>query len=154
MGVAPFLVAYTTNIVMAQRLVRKICTSCKKGYFLDKVAGEELGRVFDVKKMSALFKANIPKDYKDEGSDVEKITFYKGEGCNRCGQTGYKGRMGIYEIMEMDEELIKMINTHGTADDIKKYAREKGMITMLEDGLIKAKMGITSISEVLRVTKE
>ena len=62
--------------------------------------------------------------------------------------------MGIYEIMEMDEELIKMINTHGTADDIKKYAREKGMITMLEDGLIKAKMGITSISEVLRVTKE
>lgn len=154
MGVAPFLVAYTTNIVMAQRLVRKICTYCKKGYFLDKEVEDELGRVFDVKKISALFKANIPKDYKDEGSDVGKITFYKGEGCNRCGQTGFKGRMGIYEILEMDEELIKMINAHGTADDIKKYAREKGMITMLEDGLIKAKMGITTISEVLRVTKE
>lgn len=154
MGVAPFLVAYTTNIVMAQRLVRKICTYCKKGYFLDKEIEDELGRVFDVKKISALFKANIPKDYKDEGSDVEKITFYKGEGCNRCGQTGFKGRMGIYEILEMDEELIKMINAHCTADDIKKYAREKGMITMLEDGLVKAKMGITTISEVLRVTKE
>ncbi len=154
MGVAPFLVAYTTNIVMAQRLVRKICTYCKKEYYLDKVVGDELGLVFDVKKISALFKDNIPKDYKDEGSDVEKIAFYKGEGCNRCGQTGYKGRLGIYEIMEMDEELIKMINSHGTADDIKKYARENGMITMLEDGLVKAKMGITTISEVLRVTKE
>lgn len=154
MGVAPFLVAYTTNIVMAQRLVRKICTYCKKEYFLDKAAGDELGLVFDVKKISALFKDNIPKDYKDEGTDVEKIAFYKGEGCNRCGQTGFKGRLGIYEIMEMDEELIKMINAHGTAEDIKKYAREHGMITMLEDGLVKAKMGITTISEVLRVTKE
>ncbi|OGH92237.1 MAG: hypothetical protein A2534_01820 [Candidatus Magasanikbacteria bacterium RIFOXYD2_FULL_39_9] len=154
MGVAPFLVAYTTNIVMAQRLVRKICTYCKKEYYLDKAVGDELGLVFDVKKISALFKDNIPKDYKDEGSDVEKIAFYKGEGCNRCGQTGYKGRLGIYEIMEMDEELIKMINAHGTAEDIKKYARENGMITMLEDGLVKAKMGITTISEVLRVTKE
>ena len=154
MGVPPFLVAYTTNIVMAQRLVRKICQSCKKEFFLDKTSEDELAKVFDVKKISALFKTNIPKDYKDEGSDVEKITFYKGEGCNRCGQTGYKGRMGIYEIMEMDDELIKMINAHGTADDIKKYARDKGMITMLEDRLIKAKMNITTISEVLRVTKE
>ncbi|MEK7131705.1 MAG: ATPase, T2SS/T4P/T4SS family, partial [Patescibacteria group bacterium] len=154
MGVPPFLVAYTTNIVVAQRLVRKICPYCKKGYFLDKSVASELGRVFDVKKISALFKNNIPKNYKDEGGDVEKITFYKGEGCNRCGQTGYKGRIGIYEILEIDEELIRMINAHATADDIKKYAREHGMITMLEDGLVKAKMGTTSIAEVLRVTKE
>ena len=118
MGVPPFLVAYTTNIVMAQRLVRKICPFCKKSYFLDKAAADELGHVFDVKKISALFKANIPKDYKDEGNDPEKITFYKGEGCNRCGQTGYKGRIGIYEILEIDEELTRMINAH-TADDIK-----------------------------------
>ncbi len=154
MGVPPFLVAYTTNIVMAQRLVRKICPFCKKGYFLDKSVASELGRVFDVKKISTLFKDNIPKDYKDEGNDVEKITFYKGEGCNRCGQTGYKGRIGIYELLVIDEELIRMINAHATADDIKKYAREHGMITMLEDGLVKAKMGVTTIAEVLRVTKE
>lgn len=154
MGVPPFLVAYTTNIVMAQRLVRKICTYCKEEYYLDKTAAGELGRVFDVKKISALFKDNIPKDYKDQGADVEKITFYKGKGCNRCGQTGYKGRVGIYEILVIDEELTKMINAHATADDIKKYAREHGMITMLEDGLVKAKMGITTIAEVLRVTKE
>ena len=154
MGVPPFLVAYTTNIVMAQRLVRKICAYCKEEYYLDKTAAEELGRVFDVKKITALFKDNIPKDYKDEGADVEKITFYKGKGCNRCGQTGYKGRMGIYEIMVIDEELTKMINSHATADDIKKYAREHGMITMLEDGLVKSKTGITTIAEILRVTKE
>ncbi|TSC84368.1 MAG: Type II secretion system protein E [Parcubacteria group bacterium Gr01-1014_13] len=154
MGVPPFLVAYTTNIVVAQRLVRKICPFCKKEYYLDKSVASELGRVFDVKKISALFKDNLPKDYKTEGSDVEKIAFFKGEGCNRCGQTGYKGRVGIYEILEIDEELIKMINAHATADDIKKYAREHGMITMLEDGLVKAKMGTTAIAEVLRVTKE
>lgn len=154
MGVPPFLVAYTTNIVMAQRLVRKICPYCKKSYNLDKGAADELAKVFDVKKMSALFKENIPKDYKDEGGDVSKITFYKGEGCNRCGQTGYKGRIGIYEILEIDDELTKMINAHATADDIKIYARQHNMITMLEDGLVKAKTGITTITEVLRVTKE
>ena len=154
MGVPPFLVAYTTNIVMAQRLVRKICPYCKKAFNLDKDSANELGKVFDVKKISALFKDNIPKDYKDESGDMEKITFYKGEGCNRCGQTGYKGRVGIYEILEIDEELTRMINAHATADDIKIYARLHNMITMLEDGLVKAKMGITTIAEVLRVTKE
>lgn len=158
MGVPPFLVAYTTNIVMAQRLVRKICPYCKKGYFLDKAAADELGRVFDVQKISALFKDNLPKDYKEEGTidenGVEKTTFYKGEGCNRCGQTGYKGRVGIYEIMEIDDELTRMINAHATADDIKNYARQHKMVTMLEDGLVKAKMGVTTIAEIIRVTKE
>jgi len=154
MGVPPFLVAYTTNIIMAQRLVRKICPYCKKEFNIDQAAVTELAKVFDVKKISALFKDYIPGKDEDAGKDLDKITFYRGEGCHRCGQSGYKGRMGIYEVMEIDEELIKMINTHATADDIKKYAREKGMLTMLEDGLIKAKMGITTISEIIRVTKE
>ncbi|MCX6779622.1 MAG: hypothetical protein NT034_00350 [Candidatus Magasanikbacteria bacterium] len=78
----------------------------------------------------------------------------RGEGCNRCGQTGYKGRQGIYEVMEIDEGLVKKINERATSDEIKKYAREHGMLTMLEDGLIKAKLGVTSIAEILRVTKE
>ena len=132
----------------------RTCPFCKKSYNLDKGAADELAKVFDVKKMSALFIENIPKDYKDEGGDVAKITFYRGEGCNRCGQTGYKGRVGIYEILEIDDELTKMINAHATADDIKNYARLHNMITMLEDGLVKAKTGVTTIAEVLRVTKE
>ncbi len=149
MGVPPFLIAYTANIIVAQRLVRKICPFCKKEYKLDQAAENELAKAFDVKKLSALFKDNIAA-----GSKVDLFTFYQGEGCRRCGQTGYKGRQGIYEVLEIDDELTKKINERATADDIKEYGRSQGMITMLEDGLIKAKLGVTSISEVLRVTKE
>jgi type IV pilus assembly protein PilB len=151
MGVPPFLVAFTTNIVVAQRLVRKICAFCKEEFYLDKTSSDELGKVFEVKKLSQLFKDNI-QNYKEK--DLNKIVFYKGKGCHRCGETGFKGRVGIYEIIEIDEELTKKINAHATADDIKNYARQHGMITMLEDGLVKAKLGTTSISEILRVTKE
>jgi type II secretory ATPase GspE/PulE/Tfp pilus assembly ATPase PilB-like protein len=153
MGVPPFLVAYTTNIVLAQRLVRKVCPFCKKEYRLEKDALTELAKVFDVEKMTALFKDNEIIMSEDD-KKLESMVFYKGEGCNRCGSTGYKGRMGIYEIMEIDEELTKMINAHGNANDIRAYARAHGMITMLEDGLIKAKQGVTTINEVLRVTRE
>jgi len=152
MGVPPFLIAYTTNIVIAQRLVRKICPHCKQELRLDKIASNELGRVFDVKKLANLFKENIPNYHASKGS--HDIIFSRGAGCRRCGQTGYKGRIGIYEIIEVDEELIKMINSRATADQIRVRARQHGMVTMLEDGLLKAKMGVTTISEVLRVTKE
>lgn len=153
MGVPPFLVAYTANIIMAQRLVRKICTYCKKEYQLDKVAVGELAHVFDTGKLLNLFKDNGVKLAGTEKT-LENIKFYRGEGCGRCGQTGYKSRVGIYEVLEIDEALVKKINEHANADDIKHYSRERGMLTMMEDGLIKAKMGITTISEVLRVTKE
>ena len=152
MGVAPFLVAYTTNIVVAQRLVRKICQYCKKEYQLDKAAITELARVFDTGKIVDLFKKNVKTAAGEK--QMDSVTFYKGEGCHRCGSTGYKGRMGIYEVMEIDDELTKKINEHATANDIREYARQKGMLTMLEDGLIKAKMGETSLAEILRVTKE
>ena len=152
MGVPPFLVAYTVNVIMAQRLVRKICTNCKKEYKLDKTAIEELGKVFDAKKIIALLKKYA--DVSDKEKDLNEMTFYKGEGCARCKQSGYKGRMGIYEVMEMDDDLVKLVNERGNATDIKNHARDKGMLTMSEDGLIKAKKGITTISEILRVTKE
>lgn len=150
MGVPPFLVAYTTNIIVAQRLVRRICQFCKKEYILEGAALDELANTFDIKKLSDIFEKNI----KNFSSDTNTLSFFRGEGCNRCGQTGYKGRQGIYEVMEIDEGLVKKINERATSDEIKKYAREHGMLTMLEDGLIKAKMGITSIAEILRVTKE
>lgn len=149
MGVPPFLVAFTANIIVAQRLVRKICPHCKKELKMDAAASADLAKVFDIKKLSTLFKNNI-KDYKSKN----EFTFYKGDGCRRCGQTGFKGRLGIYEIMEIDEGMTKKINERASAVEIKEYARAHGMLTMLEDGLIKAKMGITSISEILRVTKE
>lgn len=152
MGVPPFLVAYTANIIVAQRLVRKICQFCKKEYKLDQVASTELAKTFDTKKLIPLFKQHI-KDWR-QGNDPESLAFYKGEGCRRCGDTGYKGRMGIYEILEITPEIIKMINQRANANEINDYARTHGMLTIFEDGLIKAKMGITTISEVLRVTRE
>jgi len=152
MGVPPFLVAYTVNIILAQRLVRKICANCKKEFKLDKNAVNELAAVFDVKKIMSLLKEQAGLGEKEK--DLEQITFFKGEGCTRCGQTGYKGRVGIYEVLLMDEEMIRKVNEHANANDIKTLARAKGMMTMSEDGLIKAKKGITTISEVLRVTKE
>jgi len=152
MGVPPFLVAYTVNIIIAQRLVRKICQNCKKEFTLDKASADELAKVFDIEKIVPLFKKYADISVKEK--KFEQITFYKGEGCSQCKQTGFKGRMGIYEVLEMDQELIRKVNEHATASDIKAHARSKGMLTMSEDGLIKAKMGITSISEILRVTKD
>lgn len=152
MGVPPFLIAYTANVIVAQRLVRKICGFCKKEYKLDSKADGELARVFDTKKLSNLFKTNIPPELKIDTNDT--TSFFIGAGCRRCGETGYKGRQGIYEVLENSPEIIRLINERATADKIAEEARKEGMLTMLEDGLIKAKMGITTISEVLRVTKE
>ncbi len=152
MGVPPFLVAYTANIIVAQRLVRKTCTFCRKEFHLDKDSIKQLERAFDVKKVSRLF-----KEYgalKTTEKNLSKMVFYQGAGCRRCGQSGFKGRLGIYEILEIDDELIRKINAGITADQIREYARAHGMLTMFEDGLIKAKMGITTISEILRVTKD
>ncbi|MFA6105628.1 MAG: ATPase, T2SS/T4P/T4SS family [Patescibacteria group bacterium] len=152
MGVPPFLIAYTANIIVAQRLVRRICTFCKKEFKLDTAASLELGKIFTNEKLSTLFKNNIPPEAKINSSDTS--VFYQGEGCRRCGETGYKGRQGIYEVLENTPEIIKLINQRATAADIYDAARKQGMLSMLEDGLIKAKMGVTTISEVLRVTKE
>jgi len=151
MGVPPFLIAYTANVIVAQRLVRKICIYCKKEYKLDSAAAIELAKVFSTDKLSTLFKTNMPPDTKVPD---DTATFYQGEGCRRCGLTGYKGRQGIYEVLENTPEIIRLINQRASASEIYEVARKQGMLSMLEDGLIKAKMGVTTISETLRVTKE
>lgn len=154
MDIPPFLVAFTANIIIAQRLVRKVCEHCKKEYTLDKDELKELASVFDMKRMKDLF-ADHDIKLKTGESHLEKMTFYRGEGCRRCGKTGYKGRVGIYEVLDITKDLTSMINKRATAEEIKSYARDKQkMITMLQDGLIKAKQGITTIEEILRVTRD
>ncbi len=153
MGVAPFLVAFTANIIVAQRLVRRTCEHCKKEYTLEAGEIEELKKSSDIKKIKELFEGQKMKLKKEE-KDLKTLSFFHGEGCRRCGNTGYKGRVGIYEILEIDDEMSKKINERATADIIKQFARERGMITMMEDGIIKAKQGLTTIEEVLRATKE
>jgi type IV pilus assembly protein PilB len=151
MGVPPFLVAFTANIIVAQRLVRKICTFCKKEYQLDKAAVADLARLFNTDQLVALFKKNMPAE---KGKTLDATTFFQGEGCRCCGDSGFKGRQGIYEVLEITPDLVTMVNKRASADEIATKARANGMLTMLEDALIKAKMGITTISEILRVTKE
>ena len=153
MDIPPFLVAFTANIIVAQRLVRKICEHCKKTYTLEKKAVAELAKMIDGKKLLELFK-NEKITLKKAESDLRSMTFFRGEGCNRCGQSGYKGRIGIYEILEIDDDLTNRINQRATAKEIKEYAVAHGMLTMAQDGIIKAKIGITTIEEVLRSTRE
>jgi type II secretory ATPase GspE/PulE/Tfp pilus assembly ATPase PilB-like protein len=153
MGIPPFLVAFTTNVIVAQRLVRKICEHCKKSFTLEKKAADELEKLLDFKKLTALLKSQGIEIDTEEKS-IETIKFWRGEGCVRCKDSGYKGRIGIYEVLEMDKELADKISARAGADDIRKFAAEKNMITMLQDGLIKAKQGITTIEEVLRATRD
>lgn len=154
MDIPPFLVAFTSNIIIAQRLVRKICEHCKKEYTLDKEELNELSHVFDMPRMKGLFKDHGIK-LKAGEAKLEKMHFYRGEGCRRCGKSGYKGRIGIYEVLDITKELQSMINKRATAEEIKNYAREKQqMITMLQDGLIKSKQGMTTIEEILRATRD
>lgn len=152
MGVPNFLVASTTNLVVAQRLVRKICTHCIESYTLTKESIEQLTRQVDL--------ANILDILQREGAiasakqSPESLLFYRGRGCRQCGETGYKGRMGIYETLEVNAEFAELIMRNASAEDMRNAGRRAGMLTMLHDGFLKAKSGVTTIEEVLRVTKE
>jgi type IV pilus assembly protein PilB len=150
MDIPPFLVGFTANIIIAQRLVRKICENCKKAYALSKEEQTQLDKLISQKKFKELFS----KSGYSKKSKTEKITFYRGEGCHRCNHSGYKGRMGIYEVLNIDKDLVKKINEQATADVIRELAIKKGMVTMMEDGLLKASLGVTTLEEALRATKE
>jgi type IV pilus assembly protein PilB len=152
MGIPSFLIATTTNLIIAQRLVRKICPNCIQSYNLDKQAVEELNKHLKVE--------NILKTLEEEKAIInskqglESILFYRGKGCKKCNNSGYKGRIGIYETLEITAEVADIILKKGTANDIKKEAEKQKMLTIIEDGFIKAKNGITTIEEIMRVTKE
>ncbi len=153
MDVPPFLIAFTMNVIIAQRLVRRACEHCKKPYQLSADEVKELSRYVALKDMLPWMKENGMTLEKAETS-LETMTFYRSEGCARCGKSGYKGRVGIYEVLEVDDELAKKINARATADEVKDHARAHGMMTMLEDGIIKAKQGQTTVEEVLSATRE
>ncbi len=144
MGVEPYLVASTVNVIIAQRLVRKICTACRVSYKLDQKQKKILSYQKHIKK--------ILHDMK--GKDIGKINFYKGRGCPICGGTGYTGRVGIFELLEMTDDIKNLIVKKVSSGEIMKQARADGMKTMLEDGLEKVLNGITTIEEVLRVARD
>jgi type IV pilus assembly protein PilB len=133
MGIEPFLVGTAVNLIQAQRLVRRVCAKCK----------------FDDT-------ANVPtKTLADIGFTPEQIGSFqvmKGKGCATCNGTGYKGRVGLYEVMEITEGIRDLIMVGATAVEIKRKALEEGMLTLRLSGLEKIKNGVTTVEEVLRET--
>ncbi|MFA5099039.1 MAG: GspE/PulE family protein [Candidatus Paceibacterota bacterium] len=141
MKVVPFLVAAVLNVVIAQRLVRKICLNCIESYAVNKDTSDFLEK--QLKEVNPYSKLKVPK------------FLYRGKGCTVCHNTGYRGRNGIYEVLNIDEELRKLIvKPEFALGDLNEIAKKKGMVTMFEDGIRKAALGMTTVEEVLRVIRE
>lgn len=151
MKAKPFLVASTLNLVIAQRLARRICNDCKEEYKLDEKTASMLEKEFDMKE---IIKVLVKEKIIDDKKSLRELTFYRGKGCEHCGIQGYKGRAGIYETLETTESIKELIVNNAPAEKIQKQAVAEGMITMLQDGFIKVLTGLTTIDEILRVTKE
>ena len=134
--IEPYLIASTVNIAIGQRLVRKICEHCKKEF---KITNAEIQSLSDVVAKNIL---------------NQQTTFYKGEGCDKCNSTGYSGRIGINEVLIVDNLIRSAIHKKATAAVIKEHAKQQKMTSMVEDGFQKAKLGITTIEEILRTLHE
>ena len=131
MGIEPFLVASSVHLVVAQRLVRRICTSCKEPFEVPAQALTNIG--FDP-------------------DEIKSLQLFRGRGCDTCNGTGYKGRVGLYEVMDVDEELRDLILSGGSAYELRAKALEVGMMSLRGSGLQKIRDGVTSMEEVMRET--
>ncbi len=150
-GIEPYLIASTTNAIMAQRLVRVICQDCKAEEKPDPATLESLRKQFNLDAlMTLLQRLNIGGNAKS----LDELPFFVGKGCEKCSNTGYKGRIGVHEILENTPEIEDLIVKRATSQDIEEVAVKNGMITMWQDAFIKAVQGQTTIEEILRVTKE
>jgi len=141
MKIEPFLVASTVNVIIAQRLLRKICMKCIVSYTLNDKEVEDLKTEININKFL----------------DTEKISdvrFYKGKGCKSCNDSGYSGRIGIFEVLEITDDIKELIMARADNEQIKKRAIANGMTTMFEDGFDKAVAGKTTLEEIFRVTKQ
>ncbi|MFH1451446.1 MAG: type II/IV secretion system protein [bacterium] len=144
MSIEPFLLASTVNVVIAQRLVRKICERCRASHKLT----EEERRV--IKINPSLRNIFTSKGY----TSLIKVRTYRGNGCKVCANTGFVGRIGIFEVLEMSDGIKELVINHASSNEIIAAACKNGMKSILEDGVDKVLQGITTLSEVIRVTKE
>jgi type IV pilus assembly protein PilB len=129
MGVEPFLVASSVNLVLAQRLVRRVCANCKQQVQLND---------------------EVMRELQLDPKDATKATFLEGAGCVDCNNTGYRGRQGIYEVMPMTSKLRDLVLERASAGAIKKMAISEGMLTLRRDGLMKLMRGLTTVEEILK----
>jgi type IV pilus assembly protein PilB len=131
MGIEPFLISSAVILILAQRLIRKICMECREPLKVHPQLLIDLG---------------VPPD------EVKAFPTFKGKGCSICNHTGYKGRVGLYEVMPMREEVKELILSRASTTEIKKEAMRLGMKTLRQSGIIKIREGVTTIEEVLRAT--
>jgi type IV pilus assembly protein PilB len=131
MGIEPFLVATSVNLIQAQRLIRRVCKDCKTE---------------NTTPPEALIEVGFSQE------EVKQMKTYKGRGCQTCNGTGYKGRVGLYEVLEVTDDIRELILIGASALELRKKAIEDGMITLRESGLQKIRNGITTIEEVVRET--
>jgi type IV pilus assembly protein PilB len=143
LGVRPSLITASLNIMIAQRLVRKLCPHCKESYRPAKETLDSIVKLITI--ISPKANVSLPQDTE---------TLWKAVGCPKCHFTGYRGRIGIFEILTMNQGIIELINNGGTEQDIFKMALEDGMITMTQDGILKTLEGITTLEEVSRVANQ
>ncbi|NTU69652.1 type II/IV secretion system protein [bacterium] len=134
LGIRPFMVVDSINLIMAQRLVRRICEDCKEEYIPEKIVVDEIKSVLG------------------EAIKIEKL--YRAKGCDKCHHSGFKGRVGIYEMLEPSEKLKSLMLRAATLEEIEKEAKDAGMKTLEFDGLLKAIQGVTTPEEVWRVAKD
>ena len=158
MEIEPFLIASTVSTVIGQRLVRKICPSCKEPYEAPANLAEAIRKTVG-KYLPSKVKPDKAKEeqvgYKGlPFVEDTKITLYRGKGCDVCMHTGYQGRIGIFEVFTMSPAMEKLLQQHATTLDIQNQAISEGMVTMREDGFLKALTGVTSIEEVVAKAAE
>ncbi len=178
MGIEPFLIASTVRAVVGQRLVRRLCLDCREVYTPDATTMKQISTTFGIDSPSVMKHVhemeekarevgvgrNVPnaKSRKQPSTDglatsetrINQLWKASEDGCNTCGHTGYKGRVGIYEVLGNNSTIQKLIVSNATSDVIQEEAIKNGMITMEVDGFIKALRGQTTIEEILRVTSE
>ncbi|MCX6766549.1 MAG: GspE/PulE family protein [Candidatus Moranbacteria bacterium] len=144
MEVEPFLVASSLRAVVAQRLVRKICPECREEVKMNDAVKQEIERVLE----------QIPEAEKKIHNLGKEIKIYKGKGCAKCAESGMKGRIGIYEVFYMDEEVNNLLGGKFDEEKLRQIAQKQGMVSMKQDGILKVLEGITTLEEVERVTEE
>jgi type II secretory ATPase GspE/PulE/Tfp pilus assembly ATPase PilB-like protein len=146
MSVEDFVIASTVNFIIAQRLVRKICTHCAQQEILTDSTYKKIMDRSDILHI-------LNKDYNITPEELKTRTFKKGAGCTQCFQSGYVGRIGIYECLELNKEIHDMILAQKSSENIKEAAERNGFKDMVSDGILKVIDGATTFDEVIRTTK-
>ena len=131
MGIQAFMICATVEAILAQRLVRRVCTKCRE---------------------EAKVSSDMLHDLALKRSDIEHMTFFKGAGCDQCNNTGYKGRIALFELMVLNDKIREMVMGNASTDDLRDEAEKNGMIPLREYGMRLAGNGITTVEEVIRET--